>query len=721
MHLISKLIFVFFLCLSLTGCFGDRIKTLVDQEFPPVDIDQQRVAAVALGQKALLNLNEPSFAASFAMGDIVKAIESLDLTRFNVTALAVSPDQQMLLAELKVDGIFDSQVVTGLTPEQAELLDTAKPEIAGSLRFGLSLGTEIEGEDVVLTVLPAFTEIKFEKIELLGSLDLTNPAAFIVAAVNQFSDNISGELTRAEFTKIRFPTAPVKEVDFASTSNQTDGAGNSVDLRVEAKPLREPVHIGQSAVLIQQDSVIFLLEVSPYTLPEPGTVEFDGATEFEAFRSDFLSTVSQLLPADEQPQGTWGVISRRFLADILNRAVNESGLCFAAKATLAKQTFSEKIKIPDETSIDCTINRDCTPRRQCNFDGTDCRQTKDCRQNRDCRSARNCSFTKNHDTRNCRRCLVGNPFGGCSVRGNDPICEAAKAAQNAAYEAAHAGRVADCERLKVTDKATCEAEKAAAKATCEAEKLAKRNICEADKAGKKLDCERLKTQEKAQCEVEKTAKKALCETGKEALKRLSRTGNLANVNGSLQAAGNADMCIDKFRVSDDVSSLTFTLSVEGAMSAQASVKYVPLDIVGHMLCQFPFTENKTLSVRVPQQSLDVGANMLFENTDEGLKIRSETSVPDIGAKVSPSPQELILQSYNMTLACAPAAGLIHPINLSVGSIVPEMRGDVSIPLDKMTNEMIVEPFELLAGENGTKIGLSFFASEKSFGGKVASN
>lgn len=28
---------------------------------------------------------------------------------------------------------------------------------------------------------------------------------------------------------------------------------------------------------------------------------------------------------------------------------------------------------------------------------------------------------------NCNRCLVSNPFGGCTIRGNDPVCEARKA------------------------------------------------------------------------------------------------------------------------------------------------------------------------------------------------------------------------------------------------------------------------------------------------------
>lgn len=720
MRILSNIVLLLCLCVGLSSCFEEKIKSLVDKEFPPIDIAQQRNTAVGLGQNALVNLRDASFAANFDMDDIRAGIELLELEKYNVTDLKVEPDQQMIFVDLAIDGVFDSKVVSGLKPNQAEMLDLARPEIVGSLRFGVSIGTEVVDSDVLLRILPIFSEIKFEKLELLGTLDIEKPAVFITAVINKFSDNVSGELTRAEFTKIRFPTSPVKEIDFTSSSSQSDDAGNSVDLRVEAKPLREPIHIGQSAVLIQRDSVAVLLEVSPIALPAPDVTEFEGSMEFADFQTKFSTAVSEMLPAAEQPEGTWAVVAKSFLANVLNKTVNDSELCFSGNATLAKQTFSEKIEIPDENAIDCTSTRDCTPTRQCNFDSIDCSQNKDCSQNRDCSSSRSCSFQKNHDTRNCRTCIIPNVFtGGCSQWGNNPVCEAAKAAQNAAYETAHAARVADCERLKRTEKATCEAEKVAAKTACEAEKVAAKGACEADKAAKKLDCERLKSQEKAQCEIEKTGEKALCETGKEALKRLSRTGNLANVNGGVQGTGTVEICVRKFLVSDNVSTLALSLDAEGSATAEASVKFVPLDIVGHLLCQFPFTEDKTVSVNIPRQGIDINSDLAFENTVDGLKISTETSASDIGAKISPSPRDLILQSYNMTLACSPVAPLLHTVNLSVGSVVPEMKGDVSIPVDKITNEVIVEPFELLVGEGGPKIKLNFFVSEMSIGGAAA--
>lgn len=73
-------------------------------------------------------------------------------------------------------------------------------------------------------------------------------------------------------------------------------------------------------------------------------------------------------------------------------------------------------------------------------------------------------------TRDCRACLVRNPFGGCLTTGLDPICEAQKAATRAAAEAERAARKADCERLKATEVASCRAEMELRVLECKASK-----------------------------------------------------------------------------------------------------------------------------------------------------------------------------------------------------------------------------------------------------------
>lgn len=78
-----------------------------------------------------------------------------------------------------------------------------------------------------------------------------------------------------------------------------------------------------------------------------------------------------------------------------------------------------------------------------------CEPSRDCSK-RDCTPSRDCAVPL--DTRDCSTCLLRNLFGGCALRENDPVCEAAKAAQNRNYAAT---------------RATCEASKAAERLDCE--------------------------------------------------------------------------------------------------------------------------------------------------------------------------------------------------------------------------------------------------------------
>lgn len=53
------------------------------------------------------------------------------------------------------------------------------------------------------------------------------------------------------------------------------------------------------------------------------------------------------------------------------------------------------------------------------------------------------------------------------MRGNEPFCEASKAAQNSVYEAEASLRKIDCERQKSIEKASCEMEVSSARAACQ--------------------------------------------------------------------------------------------------------------------------------------------------------------------------------------------------------------------------------------------------------------
>jgi hypothetical protein len=104
------------------------------------------------------------------------------------------------------------------------------------------------------------------------------------------------------------------------------------------------------------------------------------------------------------------------------------------------------------------------------FVDENCSSIKDCTPTRDCATS-----SYQPDTRECHACLLKNPLtGNCIQRGNDPICEASKAAQNAAMAQAVAAKRMECESAKTSEKLLCETAKSKAIAQCTAIKASQK-------------------------------------------------------------------------------------------------------------------------------------------------------------------------------------------------------------------------------------------------------
>ena len=555
-----------------------------------------------------------------------------------------------------------------LEAEKASILDRIRPTVSGVLKVGASVTSDAASADdeknisLEFRLLPLFREIKIEKLEFNDNANIGKPADFFASLINRYADNISGELSNSSFTEFSIPASPTSSIETAIEQIQVLQDDTRINLSVEGNPISSPVYLKAVSVLIDNELIQIVGELTPNTEGVPAVGAPKEPIEFEDFKERFESKLSELVPALEWPNATWAGVSKSLISQLLNSAFHQARLCVKADAAVSKQTFKETIEIPDETTIDCTPTRDCTPRRNCAFENIDCRQTRDCRQENNCQQ-----------TQDCSACIVRNPFGGCSIRGNDPICEARKVA-----------RKADCERLKEQRRVQCEAEKVTAK-----------GICEADKAGKIADCERLKKQEKGQCEIEKKGEKILCETAKEGLKRLSRTGNLANVEGYAQANGRLNVCFQNVTFDQSISNLDLLLSISGDADAKVGIKWLPLD-AGHLVCPFKWTEDKDLNVTVPEQKIDINATLSYLETGNSLKIAAKAKTSDLRAELRPKPRDLILNSYNMQLAC-PLIGALSQSTKSIlidaTAAVPELQGNFKFPGDERTLEFVIEPFD----------------------------
>ena len=84
--------------------------------------------------------------------------------------------------------------------------------------------------------------------------------------------------------------------------------------------------------------------------------------------------------------------------------------------------------------------------------------------------------------------------------------------------------------------------------------------------------------------------------------------------------------------------LNLSLLLGGQGSADTHIHFTPLDIVGHLACQAPWSQSKRVSVSLPNQSLSVTAEAHHSKAEDGrlgydLKIRTSGLV----AQMRPAP------------------------------------------------------------------------------------
>jgi hypothetical protein len=194
---------------------------------------------------------------------------------------------------------------------------------------------------------------------------------------------------------------------------------------------------------------------------------------------------------------------------------------------------------------------------------------------------------------------------------------------------------------------------------------------------RKMGCMML---QKAKCETEKSGEKTLCQGGKATVEAIDRTGNFANIDGSF-GTGSAvlDIVFSKIAITDNLDTLNLGMLVSAQGGADTHLKFTPLDIVGHLACQIPWTNDKRVNIEVPPQSFSLTGSLRGHQNGTALSYSAKIATSGLEAQIKPSPRDLILTSYNMTLSCLPIAPLIHTLNLSASVFIPELRGIITLP------------------------------------------
>lgn len=400
-------------------------------------------------------------------------------------------------------------------------------EISAKLSGEIALGVK-NGE---LSILPAISDIELDRISIGSSIQENLAEATLRRILPRMPERFSAVLTEMiDPIPLKFEAFEVdtqkKLVDLAQIQS---AVGPKLEFTVT--PERPIVFVSPEAVYILAN------------LPgNGGGKSVAPPNSYSGVRNAVLAEVKRLAGSHLEQGGV--AIRKASIAQYLNSALPSRNPIISAdfiSNDAVGVKFSEKNELAGRPDFSCSPNRFCQ--------AASCNINRDCNQRRDCRQP--------HDTRNCNRCLVNNPFGGCSIRGNDPFCETAKTTQNAAYAAA---------------RGACEAEKVSARTACETQKATEAAACEAREAAAKLDCERLKAQEVAECEAKKGIKNILAELG--------GVGAISADIG-VEYSGRINIASLTFNPNMRV---TAAVTVSARARANGPVSFTPYDVVGHALC-----------------------------------------------------------------------------------------------------------------------------------------
>jgi hypothetical protein len=627
-----------FIALALAAC-GDSVTKLVNAKFPPIDAAAQRQAAIDSAAQALGRLTSPNITVNVGIEDIQQVLNTEDLRAQGVSKMSVSGNNQLIYIHLSFTRQFKEEDAGGDAVAR-NIIATLRPEISGNLQVYTGVTGAVQGNGeaarhLELRLLPGLARFEITEVKLAGNSDVTSVVQNIAHLLNRYRDNVTGVLTRSPLTRISIPALDNRPFDFAKKFTGSNGDAGSFSVTVDGTPVTVPFKLDGVVWLIDDKQLRALLQLTPPNLPlSPGvTVE----PTFDKIRHQFTSLQDENFGTASGSSLSWLGIKKDLLALSMNSIANQSAACVSLAGD-SKQKSKTKVELPDGSDMVCSIERDCDSKRECSFEAS-------------------------HDTRDCSMCILSRPQvcapkicvpgsifgpggctgggctdGGCAQMGNNPICEVEKAAQNQIY-------------------------------------LVDANL-------RKADCDRLRTMETAACQVEVNTKKGLCDTAKTALQQLSQTGNFANLDMELNAhSDNLKVCLREFNLTPELDRISFALDVTGEAKADLDLKFVPLDIVGHLTCQFPWETKKTFDVSLRESRIPLASAIVLETDSGKAGLRFNTEETEVKAQMSPSPIEYLFTSKEMTLACQ-GINLLKPLAISLVPFVKELRGDFDYKLGK---------------------------------------
>lgn len=237
------------------------------------------------------------------------------------------------------------------------------------------------------------------------------------------------------------------------------------------------------------------------------------------FRDEFEQRVATFPILGERPDVALIEIPRPFLRDALDASLKDIQILVDLDVrNLPTQEFPAILRPFRVDDITCE-ERECHSQRVCETGFSRC--------------------TRQRDTRDCSTCLFRNPLNNrCVNEGTDPICEAARTAQNQKYDTAH-------------------------------------TACVEREASARRDCERLRTQEIRSCEIEAASAQSACAAGREAAEKFSDAARFAEVSLGVKTKGGFAAVFSGFQIEGDLAGMRQRMGFGAALEVSGVIRFAP--------------------------------------------------------------------------------------------------------------------------------------------------
>lgn len=284
-----------------------------------------------------------------------------------------------------------------------------------------------------LRLLPALSTVKVDKVRLLGEVDVTKVGELLARLLNQYKDNVSGELSRGAFTQVALPALAPAPIDL-SKSFKVSSPEMKADIVVKANPITVPYRLDGVAWLVTNKELTALVQLVPVAAGPTESAAIPAT--YDAVRARVGELVKTAFDVPDADSSTWIAIRKDLLASATNNAVSQAGLCVSAVAETPKQRSSSKIPMPKVDDISCSQDYPC--------------------------DAGSCPFRMTEDRRGCGRFDLG--------------CRIAQGLENDRRRVQANAEVAACQVAEGTKKAACELGKVSARGICEVAKVGLRAL-----------------------------------------------------------------------------------------------------------------------------------------------------------------------------------------------------------------------------------------------------